>query len=346
MPYRHQPHFDRIERGLQLIRPDQVEFLYTTAARTFHEFMTELVAKFPPPIEGAPFYALAHMYRTLYFHSRFRRDGSRVFRVSEGVAGLLRHTNVDNVPSEWVRLPFPSLYLQLPDSPTLFTVAGKDRNGQDFQYPGIGVYCVESELNGVRSLHLHMVGIHPNDAADDQTMNVELKLVEGLNMEQVFGATTMTGHYLEPWAEITKVREDLWHGVRLAINLLLYIADPSSELSEPIKGSATLKLEQHPKKAEEWRKRMRRIAAKEPIIIDVGKSVKPVPELSQELGSPYELSVRFVVRGHWRQQPCGPGGKERKLTWIAPYWKGPEWAEVVHRDYLVMDSRTDPQPRG
>lgn len=343
MSYRHQPHFDRIERNLKLIPPSQIEFLYTTPAQTFQEFVSNLLVRFPT-LDAAPFHAVAHMHRTLYFHSRFRRDGSRVFRVSEGVAGLLRYTNVDNIPSEWVRLPFPSLYLQLPDSPTLFTVAGKDRKGQDFQYPGIGIYCIESEAGGVRFLHLHMTGIHPDDPKDDQTMNVELKLAEGLTMEQVFAATAMSGHYLEPWAEIAKIREDLWHGVRLAINLLLYIADPSAELSEPIKGSATLKLEQHPKKAKEWRQRMGRVASKEPIIIDVGKSVRPAVEFSQELGSQYELAVRYVVRGHWRQQPCGPGGKDRKLTWIAPYWKGPEWAEVVQRDYLVMDSQTDPQP--
>jgi hypothetical protein len=344
--HHHQPHFKRIDRDLHLIPSEQTEFLYSTPARTFQEFMTNLLNRFPVPMDAAPFHAVAHMYRTLYFHSRFRRDGSRVFRVSEGVAGLLRHTNVDNIPCEWVRLPFSSLYLQLPDSPALFTVAGQDRHGHPHHYQGIGIYCVESEAGGVRSLHLHMTGIHLDDPDDDQTMNVELKMQEGLSMEQVFAATAMSGHYLEPWADIAKIREDLWHGVRLAINLLLYVADPSAELSEPIKGSATLKLEKHPKKAEEWKRQMRRIASKEPIIIDVGKSVRPVREFSQELGSPYELSVRYVVRGHWRQQPCGPGGKDRKLAWIAPYWKGPEWAEVMQKDYLVINSRSDPQPLG
>jgi len=344
MSYRYRPHYDRIEQQLHEILPHQVEFMYSTKSRSYREFMTELSSRFGAPSNALPLHMVAHMFRTMFFHSRFRRDGSHVFRVSEGLAGLLRFTNVGNIPSTWVRLPFDSLYIQLPDSPTLFTVAGKDMKGQDFQYPGIGICCVESVVDGVRVLNMNMAGIHPTDPLDDQTMNIELKLDESLNMEQVFAATKMTGQYLDPGTDAEKVREDLWQGIRLAINILLYINEPTAELSEPIKGTATLKLEQHPKKGEEWKRKMRRIASKEPIIIDVGKSIEPKDGFSPDSGHTYELSVRYVVRGHWRQQPCGPGNTERRLTWIAPYWKGPEWAEVVKRDYLVMDSTIDPQP--
>jgi hypothetical protein len=34
--------------------------------------------------------------------------------------------------------------------------------------------------------------------------------------------------------------------------------------------------------------------------------------------------ARRIVRGHWRNQPWGPGGSLRRLIWIAPFWKGPE----------------------
>jgi len=36
------------------------------------------------------------------------------------------------------------------------------------------------------------------------------------------------------------------------------------------------------------------------------------------------LSYRFVVGGHWRNQPCGPGHSDRKLIYIMPFVKGPE----------------------
>lgn len=42
-----------------------------------------------------------------------------------------------------------------------------------------------------------------------------------------------------------------------------------------------------------------------------------------------------MVRGHWRQQPHGPGGRERKLLWIRPHYKGPDLAAVINKPYLV-----------
>jgi hypothetical protein len=35
-------------------------------------------------------------------------------------------------------------------------------------------------------------------------------------------------------------------------------------------------------------------------------------------------TARWLVRGHWRNQPCGTGRSERKHIFIEPHWKGPE----------------------
>ena len=43
----------------------------------------------------------------------------------------------------------------------------------------------------------------------------------------------------------------------------------------------------------------------------------------QEGESLVEWSHRWVVKGHWRRQPHGPGRTQTHLTWIAPYVKGP-----------------------
>jgi hypothetical protein len=42
-----------------------------------------------------------------------------------------------------------------------------------------------------------------------------------------------------------------------------------------------------------------------------------------------EYSRRWVVEGHVRNQPVGPGRSERKLIWISPYVKGPEDKPLV-----------------
>ena len=41
--------------------------------------------------------------------------------------------------------------------------------------------------------------------------------------------------------------------------------------------------------------------------------------------------VQSLVRGHWKRQPHGPGGTERKTIFIEPYWRGPEEAPIAVR---------------
>lgn len=48
--------------------------------------------------------------------------------------------------------------------------------------------------------------------------------------------------------------------------------------------------------------------------------------------------VRWVVRGHWRQQVCGTGRAERRRRWIEPYWKGPEKGTRIVREHQVADA--------
>lgn len=43
---------------------------------------------------------------------------------------------------------------------------------------------------------------------------------------------------------------------------------------------------------------------------------------------------RFVVRGHWKQQPYGPDRALRRTTWVASYIKGPEGAPLMPREHV------------
>lgn len=69
---------------------------------------------------------------------------------------------------------------------------------------------------------------------------------------------------------------------------------------------------------------------------DVGRSVRLAPALVQaaRAGSretAFQIKHRFIVRGHYRNQPTGPRRSERTRIWIAPFWKGPEeGARIAH----------------
>jgi hypothetical protein len=47
------------------------------------------------------------------------------------------------------------------------------------------------------------------------------------------------------------------------------------------------------------------------------------------------LAKRFVVRGHWKQQPHGPGRAQRKMIFVEPYWKGPADAPAMARAHVL-----------
>lgn len=49
----------------------------------------------------------------------------------------------------------------------------------------------------------------------------------------------------------------------------------------------------------------------------------------------WKVDKRFITRGHWRNQPCGPNRSERKRIFIQAHWKGPTAAEAVERLYKV-----------
>jgi hypothetical protein len=58
-----------------------------------------------------------------------------------------------------------------------------------------------------------------------------------------------------------------------------------------------------------------------------------------------DWSHRWVVGGHWRSQPHGPGGQHRRPTWIAPHIKGPADKPLIGKERIGVvraDPATDP----
>lgn len=48
---------------------------------------------------------------------------------------------------------------------------------------------------------------------------------------------------------------------------------------------------------------------------------------------------RWLVRGHWRNQPYGPNKSLTKIIWISPYIKGPDDAPLVVKDKIFSLER-------
>ena len=131
---------------------------------------------------------------------------------------------------------------------------------------------------------------------------------------------------------------------RIVLNAILYLGsnDPSvvQHLSPHPKLLARLEAVKSSAKRKEGKSKIK--CSSQLDFAEVGADTIPIivqkPNSSATDGtqqSLIQLAKRFIVRGHWRNQPHGSQLSERKLIWIKPYYKGPEMADLVNRPYVV-----------
>jgi len=65
----------------------------------------------------------------------------------------------------------------------------------------------------------------------------------------------------------------------------------------------------------------------------IGGGLPPLKQTVSAKGVP--LAVRTLVRGHFRNQPCGVGRSDSKLIWIQPFWRGPLDGEISNKEKRV-----------
>lgn len=70
-------------------------------------------------------------------------------------------------------------------------------------------------------------------------------------------------------------------------------------------------------------------AARDVQVIDLRRLARPDHDDPDSTGAAREYHHRWLVRGHWRQQPCGPGRAARRPVYVAPHIKGPPDAPLL-----------------
>lgn len=129
--------------------------------------------------------------------------------------------------------------------------------------------------------------------------------------------------------------------LRLLTNLLLYINSPDSDVIRDTANQERLKtkLQQTQpgtRKHKVFQQQLRK--SQNSYIYIVGKNIVADEFYHHEKkasAETREIMVRFRVRGHWRNQVCGPERMERKRIWIRPFWKGPSLSDLINKKYVV-----------
>jgi hypothetical protein len=275
-----------------------------------------------------------------------------IFALSYSLSIRLALTELRGVMSNDIRMPFPGLFLQLP----VGILQLRDKTG----WHNVRIVTLaQSECGEVTTVYARLTG-GPGDASgskyDDAFDWVGIHLRHGSSLEEMgdWVAEQREQQATPPPPEVAMdielmkrnfprdkdtALEVRWLGSpidpeqyrcnakRFLVNVLLYLSSPQCETHNL--GSSRAKLEVELARA--YRERTR-VAIRNRMMFgartwSVGKN-EPLIETTELR----RLTYKTAVRGHWRNQACGPKLSQRRLLWIRPHTRGPGDQAVAH-DY-------------
>lgn len=262
------------------------------------------------------------------FYSIFvaMKAGSPTFQVQPDLIIALRDTEIPTLPIDMMRTPFEGFFIVVPKgtfAPPVHTIQQlyiSNVEGDRFRV---------AFDHGENSHYINFLTDCPEETIYDA-------------MSRSLGAQAdMPEHLLHEIRE-ESVYEDYYKAdvLRFAVNLALYITCPDADMYQD--QSKQRELHQRLQGVKGGRRRnvlLDKIRKeKERKIFIVGANTRLQKEYTAELtesGKRWVLKQRVRIRGYWRQQPYGPKLSLRRPQFIAPHHRGPDYAEMVRRGYVV-----------
>jgi hypothetical protein len=261
-----------------------------------------------------------------WHHHRWDANGRNIYELTEGVVQAFIETDVTVVP-EALDLPESTAFIAVPES-----LGMKVWHAQTGHHPLGGFYVTVSK----EFVYIVACGYaHPGKPSYDNALaSFTIPLV---------------GETIQAWIEAEQENavsvkimgsnaESVPKWSNLVINAILYIANVKDDVTlNPLYGVPPQKLA-HANKIQGKRVRQKyldswRANCRYHVLGQAAQRV--LSQRKQEsVGTPQQ--VRYLVRGHWRQQPYGPKHSLRKLLWIQPFWKGDEDAPVVSTTHVHL----------
>ena len=243
-----------------------------------------------------------------------------VFRLSPSVFSGFALTDVEDAHD--VRLPFPAFFIETPKNFWFFEGI-RNRTTVPMELIQISSYMMPSREDPLvleEAIRYDILGRDGSSLYYKEAMSQFL---------------TAVLHYDNT---LTEQEQRFLDGARnVILNLCLFSEYNKNEIKKA-HADRPAKLIRKKKKGQKKQKTKLKGAT----IWVVGSNIKldaKVIEDARSLvpGRGFSVKRRFTVRGHWRNQPHGPGRKLRKKIWIQPHWKGPKEAERLSHLYTLGD---------
>lgn len=255
-----------------------------------------------------------------------------VFELTHSLCAALLLTDPADVNSDDIQLPFSCFVLRVPDK--MLSIQGRMGDRQNVSF--ILIHQFRATENEKRIV-VRAIG----RVSDMNDINLRTSAYEVLPTPKPGPVSDWltTDLPVSPFSERQEVEADRSTMIairRLVINACLYItANGKGEHRDLPPRSRKKKARKHdPGPAlDTW------ILGKEvKLDSDLLESARAWTQAaSSDNTTAWRLRSKFTVRGHWRNQPHGPGRSLRRRKWIAPYWKGEGPTKISHL-YKASDS--------
>lgn len=184
-----------------------------------------------------------------------------------------------------------------------------------------------------RALHVFVVGMprEGENFGDDALAYFAIPLgdIGGMPLDEWI-YTRKSMKHMGPNAE----RISGW--LRLVLNTLLYLTSDDADVTKDFLVPEWVKM-RLPKIEQHSKKQAKKFAEQHALPIKysvIGRRIGG--ELDENItrtttSEERKLTKRCIVRGHFKMQVHGEKRSLRKRIWVKPFWRGPEWSEIVAR---------------
>lgn len=269
-------------------------------------------------IHDTMFGSMSKLMISLY---KFHKYGQKTFNITRGLTTMLHNTDL-NGTYEFLKCPYPSFYLSLEGCPIWLDV----------------------EVD-----HEPIVGVYVDSSRDDLTVFLAISKPSATFLGSSIWLRASIRKDMDPNSKINL--DDFNFGgaernpsIELAIKAILYMNSENPDIkkggAERKSIEAKLKKAKEPKNVKKLDRQLRQLSVNE--YMDVGESIRiKKSDMSTqdkvEFKGGFHYSYRFWTRGHFRNQAYGPGRTLRKMIFVEPFMKGPDQAQVLHKQYKVEE---------
>lgn len=232
--------------------------------------------------------------------SVWARDGFQQVLVGHKQAAALMVTSVSEEMAQHVHMPWPSFYIEIPPDLLQF----EPDSGRSSVSRVHGVLATRIELQSGNPQVLLLAAVDNNFVSlPGRDLAYFARGAQGLHWDDEGTEKASTKN--------TRVTNLL---LRLFVNVCMMMTSPDNYSKRKSSGWGKTKRQDPNPQTNQYLLRA-------PVVMDFRPAIH---SYIQEGRSGRELSVQFLVSGHWRRQAHGPNRSERKTIWIEPFWKGPE----------------------